>query len=59
MCVRVSGGEASGAGEAGFPQHTQEADRVSAGPAGRGRGQEVCPLAFGENKHKNSLIIIL
>lgn len=29
-----AGGEAPGAGETGVPQHTQEADRVSAGPAG-------------------------
>lgn len=48
--VCVSGGETSGAGEAGFPQHTQEADRLSAGPAGRGRGQEVCQVTLGERK---------
>lgn len=38
-----AGGEASGAGEAGLPQHPQEADGMSAGPAGRG-----CRQALGE-----------
>lgn len=43
-----SGGEASGAGQAGVPQHAQEVDRLPAGPAGRGRGQEVGQVALGE-----------
>ena len=34
-----AGGEAPGAGEAGLPQHPQEADGMSAGPARRGRRQ--------------------
>lgn len=38
-----AGGEASGAGEAGLPQHPQEADGMSAGPARRG-----CRQALGE-----------
>lgn len=46
----LSGGEASGAGQAGFPQHTQEADCLSAGPAGRGRGEEVCQVTLGEQQ---------
>lgn len=46
----LPGGETSGAGQAGFPQHTQEADRLSAGPAGRGRRQEVCQVALGEKQ---------
>lgn len=43
-----SGGEASWAGQAGFPQHAQEVDCLSAGSAGRGRGQEVRQVALGE-----------
>lgn len=38
-----AGGEASGAGEAGLPQHPQEADSMLAGPAGRG-----CRQTLGE-----------
>lgn len=54
LCAPVlSGGEASGAGQAGFPQHTQEADRLSAGPAGRGRGQEVRQVALGERQPRD------
>lgn len=34
-----AGGEAPGAGEAGLPQHPQEADSMSAGSARRGRRQ--------------------
>lgn len=55
----LTGGETPGAGQAGFPQHTQEADRLSAGPAGRGRGQEVCQVTLGEMKpwrHSNIYI---
>ena len=50
----VSGGETSGAGQAGFPQHTQEADRLSAGPAGRGGGEEICQVSLGEKIPKNT-----
>lgn len=46
----LSGGETSGAGQAGFPQHTQEVDRLSAGPAGRGCGKEVCQVTLGEKQ---------
>lgn len=46
----LSGGETSGAGQAGFPQHAQEVDRLSAGPAGRGRGEKVCQVAFGKKQ---------
>lgn len=48
--LSVSGGETSGAGQTGFPQHTQEADRLSAGAAGRGRGEEVCQITLGKKK---------
>lgn len=48
----LSGGKATGAGQAGFPQHTQEADSLSAGPARRGRGQEVCEVALGEQRQR-------
>lgn len=46
----VSGGETSGVGQAGFPQHTQEADRLSAGPAGRGCGKKVCQVTLGKKQ---------
>lgn len=45
-----SGGKAPRAGQTGFPQHAQEANRLSAGPAGRGRGQEVCQVSLGEQQ---------
>lgn len=44
-----TGGEAAGAGEAGLPQHTQEAHGMSAGPA-RGGGRQAlgkCPPSPG------------
>lgn len=44
----ASGGKASGTGQAGLPQHAQEVDGMSAGPAGRRRGQEVGQVAVGE-----------
>lgn len=47
LCV-FPGGEAIRAGQASFPQHTQEADSLSAGTAGCGRGQEVCQVALRE-----------
>ena len=44
----LAGGEATGACQAGVPQHPQEAYCLSAGPAGRGCGEEVCQIALGE-----------
>ena len=55
----LTGGETPGAGQAGFPQHTQEADRLSAGPAGRGRGQEVCQVTLGEKKPRRCWFIYI
>lgn len=46
----LSGGKASWAGQTGFPQHTQEVNCLSAGPAGRGCGQEVCQVSLGEQQ---------
>lgn len=46
----LPGGKASRAGQAGFPQHTQEANGLPAGPAERGCGQEVCQVPLGEHQ---------
>lgn len=52
MCVRSpAGGEASGPGQTGVTQHSQEADRLPAGSAGRRRGEEICQVTVCECSH--------
>lgn len=49
MCVHFPpGGEASGPGQTSVTQHSQEADRLPAGSAGRRGGEEICQVTVCE-----------
>ena len=48
VCVAAAGGEAPGFGQTSESQHSQEADGVSAGPAGRRPREEVRQVPFCE-----------
>lgn len=46
-----AGGEASGPGQTGDTQHSQEADRLPAGSAGDRCGEEIGQVTLGERHH--------
>ncbi len=48
VCVCIPGREASGLGQTGDAQHSQEADCLPAGSAGHRHGEEICQVALRE-----------